>query len=196
MPDATCAPVASRAKQKSKRDSHHRSAERSGTPCANGFNGLLRALPGDRALLSPSSARCMSIVTDLMPASRHQDHAISPYAFHAVRHRRKGVHRIPHPTFVTIAKRPSSRARDAQFAFLRESRKLNSSKISDQFLRREVWRRRVGRDERWPPFVRPPEQSCLYSATPVLSQHPALFPSWFFGTSTGSWRRIAHRSKR
>ena len=106
MPDATCAPGASRAKQKSTRDSHHRSAERSGTPCANGFNGLLRALPGDRALLSPSSARCMSIVTDLMPASRHQDHAISPYAFHAVRHRRKGVHRIPHPTFVTIAKRP------------------------------------------------------------------------------------------
>ena len=114
MPDATCAPAASRAKQKSTRDSHHRSAERSRTPCANGFNGLLRALPGDRALLSPSSARCMSIVTDLMPASRHQDHAISPYAFHAVRHRRKGVHRIPHPTFVTIAKRPSSRARDAR----------------------------------------------------------------------------------
>ena len=154
MPDATCAPGASRAKQKSTRDSHHRSAERSGTPCANGFNGLLRALPGDRALLSPSSARCMSIVTDLMPASRHQDHAISPYAFHAVRHRRKGVHRIPHPTFVTIAKRPSlegagragfcwcfggaiNRAtcgkltrRANQFAFLRESRKVNSSKNS------------------------------------------------------------------
>jgi hypothetical protein len=26
----------------------------SGIPCANGFNGLLRALPGDRALLPPS----------------------------------------------------------------------------------------------------------------------------------------------
>ena len=74
--------------------------------------------------------------------------------------------------------------------------KSTHPKIPDQFPRREVWRRRVGRDERWPPFVRPPEQSCLYSATPVLSQHPALFPSWFFGTSTGSWRRIAHRSKR
>jgi hypothetical protein len=32
----------------------------------------------------------------------------------AVRYRRKSVHRIPHPTFVTIAKRPSSRARDAR----------------------------------------------------------------------------------
>jgi len=103
------APAASRAKQKSTRDSHHRSAERSGTPCANGFNGLLRALPGDRALLSPSSARCMSIVTDLMPASRHQDHAILPSATGAFVLCATRVHRIPHPTFVTIAKRPSFR---------------------------------------------------------------------------------------
>jgi hypothetical protein len=32
------------------------SPKHSGIPCANGFNGLLRALPGDRAFLPPSPA--------------------------------------------------------------------------------------------------------------------------------------------
>jgi hypothetical protein len=53
------APAASRANEKSTQAKSlqvHR--KRSGLPCANGFNGFLRALPGDRALLSPSSARC------------------------------------------------------------------------------------------------------------------------------------------
>ena len=36
--------------------SHHRSTGTPGIPARNGFNGLLRALPGDRAFLSPSSA--------------------------------------------------------------------------------------------------------------------------------------------
>jgi hypothetical protein len=40
----------------------------------NGFNGLLRALPGDRALLPPSPARCGRIFADLAPASGRQDH--------------------------------------------------------------------------------------------------------------------------
>jgi hypothetical protein len=31
----------------------------------NGFNGFLRALPGDRAFLPPSSTRCESIVANL-----------------------------------------------------------------------------------------------------------------------------------
>src|SRR6516162_939579 len=34
----------------------------------DGFNGFLRALPGDRACLSPSSARCQSIVANLASA--------------------------------------------------------------------------------------------------------------------------------
>jgi hypothetical protein len=74
----------------------------------NGFNGLLRALPGDRAFLPPSSTQCASIVADLMPASGHQDHAASPSASNALRLARHRVHRIPGPTLVTIAKRPSS----------------------------------------------------------------------------------------
>src|SRR5438045_8701971 len=44
----------------------------------NGFNGFLRALPGDRAFLSPSSAETSS--ANLTPASRRQDHTTSPSA--------------------------------------------------------------------------------------------------------------------
>jgi hypothetical protein len=46
-------------------------------PHANGFNGLLRALPGERALLPPSFA---GKPATLVPASGHQDHAPSPSA--------------------------------------------------------------------------------------------------------------------
>jgi hypothetical protein len=76
----------------------------------NGLNGFLRALLGDRALLPPSPAEISS--TNLMPASGHQDHTTSPYAESALVSRTTRVHRIPCPTFVTIAKRPSFRARD------------------------------------------------------------------------------------
>jgi hypothetical protein len=56
--------------------------------------------------------RCASIVTGLTPASRRQDHTTSPSAFeNAFVFRIESVHRIPHPTFVTIAKRPSVRER-------------------------------------------------------------------------------------
>jgi hypothetical protein len=52
-------------------------------------------------------------IANLTPASGRQDHTTSPYA----RPRRSSacaahVHRSPHPTSVTIAKRPSFRARD------------------------------------------------------------------------------------
>ena len=80
------------------------SPKQSGFPCAIGFNGFLRALSGDRAFLPPSLADCSA---NLMPASRHQDHATSPSALAPLVRRRPHVHRILHPTFVTIAKRPS-----------------------------------------------------------------------------------------
>ncbi|HXM33974.1 MAG TPA: hypothetical protein VN920_02190, partial [Pyrinomonadaceae bacterium] len=35
---------------------HHESTGTPGIPARNGFNGFLRALPGDRAFLSPSPA--------------------------------------------------------------------------------------------------------------------------------------------
>jgi hypothetical protein len=63
--------------------------ESPGIPARNGFNGFLRALPGDRAFLSPSLAEyvvCPHPVgptchpANLTPASRRQDHTTSPYA--------------------------------------------------------------------------------------------------------------------
>jgi hypothetical protein len=74
-----------------------------GIPRANGFNGFLRALPGDRALLSPSFA---DQTTTLASASGRQNHTTSPSAASALVSCTVRVHRIPLPTSVTIAKRP------------------------------------------------------------------------------------------
>ena len=60
---------------------------------AQWFYGLLRALPGDRAFLSPSPLRSL-FLTSLTPASRRQDHTILPSASGAVRQKRQRVHRI------------------------------------------------------------------------------------------------------
>ena len=59
------------------RVSHHGYTGSPGIPARNGFNGFLRALPGDRALLSPSLANESA---NLTPASRRQDHTTSPSA--------------------------------------------------------------------------------------------------------------------
>src|SRR6266478_344526 len=62
-------------------------------PARNGFNGFLRALPGDRALLPPSPCGLEVLSSpvepneppqDLTPASRRQDHTTSPSASSAV----------------------------------------------------------------------------------------------------------------
>jgi hypothetical protein len=63
---------------------HTGSAEASGLPCAVVY-GLLRALPGERALLPPSSPRSL-LLRNLTPASRRQNHATSPSASACVRH--------------------------------------------------------------------------------------------------------------
>jgi len=44
--------------KKAHQQSHHRWKPSHGIPRAIGFNGFLRALPGDQAFLPPSSARC------------------------------------------------------------------------------------------------------------------------------------------
>src|ERR1700681_4248607 len=62
--------------------------ESPGVPARNGFNGFLRALPGDRACLPPSSADMFLSKpgwadlnsANLTPASGRQDHTTSPYA--------------------------------------------------------------------------------------------------------------------
>jgi hypothetical protein len=58
--------------------------------------GLLRALPGER-LFCHRRLREASLLSDLMPAPRHQDHTTSPYASGASVLRALRVHRIsPH----------------------------------------------------------------------------------------------------
>ena len=81
----------------------------SGLPCAMVY-GLYRALPGDRLVATVIGG---ALPANLMPAPGHQDHTTLPSALAALVSRSLRVHRSPHPTSVTIAKRPSHGARDA-----------------------------------------------------------------------------------
>jgi hypothetical protein len=74
---------------------------------ARRFYDLLRALPGDRAFLPPSLPKGLP-PGNLTPASGRQDHTASSSAKVSLVRRNPRVHRIPHPTFVTTAKRPST----------------------------------------------------------------------------------------
>src|SRR5712671_5389542 len=70
---------------------------------AQWFYGLLRALPGDQACLTPSPAL---LIADLTPASGRQNHTTSPYAAARFVKRTARVHRIP-PRVDDVAQRPS-----------------------------------------------------------------------------------------
>src|ERR1700682_310300 len=59
----------------------------------NGFNGFLRALPGDRAFLPPSPPRSL-LLKNLTPASGRQDHTPSPSASSTFVRSAIRVHRI------------------------------------------------------------------------------------------------------
>jgi hypothetical protein len=80
--------------QKSTGGRSHRYTGEPGIPARNGFNGFLRALPGDRALLSPLPLRSL-LLKNLTPASRRQDHTTSPSASGALVRSTLRVHRIP-----------------------------------------------------------------------------------------------------
>jgi hypothetical protein len=82
---APVAPAALRANKESTQASHHGHAGNVRHSPRNGFNGFLRGRPGDRALLSPSSVRCASIVTNLTSASGCQAHTTSPSACPRIR---------------------------------------------------------------------------------------------------------------
>src|SRR5713101_10174576 len=73
-PAASCAKWVVQGAHEYSQRSHRKSP---GIPARNGFNGFLRALPGDRAFLSPSLANESA---NLTPASRRQDHTTSPSA--------------------------------------------------------------------------------------------------------------------
>src|SRR5258705_8519901 len=75
------APAVSRAKLQKKRTRAYRFS--GGNPAfpAQWFYGLLRALPGDQACLTPSPAL---LIADLTPASGRRNHTTSPYANSAI----------------------------------------------------------------------------------------------------------------
>ena len=54
--------------------------KRSGTPCANGFNGFLRDLPGVHDFLVTVIGAMPSTLANLTPAKGRQDHTTSPSA--------------------------------------------------------------------------------------------------------------------
>ena len=96
---AACAVV------ESTRVSHHGHAGNVRHSPRSGFNGFLRALPGDRACLPPSPLRSL-LLGSLMPASGHQDHTTSPSASTRARQSRGSRPPHPAPTFVTMANAP------------------------------------------------------------------------------------------
>src|ERR1700722_151602 len=69
------------------RVSHHGYTGSPGIPARNGFNGFLRALLGDRALLSPSLTRIAP--QSLTPTSGRQDHTTSSSASACPRQKRR-----------------------------------------------------------------------------------------------------------
>ena len=75
----------------------------------NGLRLITRS-PWEPGFLAPIAAQI--VPHDLVPASGHQDHAISPSVSAAFVLRTLHVHRIPASRVVTIAIRPSSSRRD------------------------------------------------------------------------------------
>jgi hypothetical protein len=89
------APAASRGRIENTRVSHHgRTGNRPAFPHANGFNGFLRALSGDRAFLPPSprNAEALSRVDASVEASGPHD-----FAVRLTRVRLARLKRPPHP---------------------------------------------------------------------------------------------------
>jgi hypothetical protein len=98
-------------KVKNTRVSHHRFTGNAQHSLRDGFNGYF-ALSPVTGLFCHRRARGF-LLENLTPASGRQDHTTSPSASAPLVLRRQNVHRIPLPTFVTTAKRPSLSRRDA-----------------------------------------------------------------------------------
>ena len=102
---AGCSPHPQPRTQKNAHErSRHRFAETIRPSLRNGLRLIPRSprRPGFLATVA-----CRSLPADLTPASGRQDHTALPSAMSSLVLRRHRVHRIPHPTFVTTAKRPS-----------------------------------------------------------------------------------------
>jgi hypothetical protein len=66
--------------QKKSTRQNHRFSQNTRPSLRGGWNGVFRALPGDRAFLPPSPARRVSAFASLAPASGRQDHTAWPSA--------------------------------------------------------------------------------------------------------------------
>jgi hypothetical protein len=102
-----CAAAASRSRNANAPESCMNLCSSKSEGAGNGFNGFLRALPGDRAFLPPSP-RNATHCRELTSASRYQDHTTSPSTNGAFVSAPSASTASP-LTFVTIAKRPSLR---------------------------------------------------------------------------------------
>jgi len=90
------APIASRANEKSTRASHHRFIRIIRLSPRDGFNGFLRALPGEPGFLATVAGHdAKTSSAGLTPASGRQDHASSPHASRRSSVDTIRVHRIP-----------------------------------------------------------------------------------------------------
>src|SRR5207247_3839112 len=103
MPGAQCARSLACKIKIAQEHSHHGHTGNHPALPAQWFYGFLRALPGDRACLPPSSAL---LLADLTPASGRQNHTTSPSAAARFVKRTDRVHRIP-PRVDDVAQRPS-----------------------------------------------------------------------------------------
>jgi hypothetical protein len=84
--------------------------DRPGIPCASGFNGFLRALPGEPGFVATIAYGSSSDELDIsVGISGPHDFAVRDERLRLVRQSRPPH---PAPTFVTIAKRPSCVAQD------------------------------------------------------------------------------------
>src|SRR5947209_4463076 len=113
MPGVLATPAALCAKIKSTQASHHRYCHCTGIPCANGFNGFLRTLSGDRALLPPSSAKRLRRFSASVGAPRPHDFAVRRIA---TRHLTTLRPSHPAPHVPDDAQRPSWWARDGRIS--------------------------------------------------------------------------------
>jgi hypothetical protein len=102
MPGARCARSLVCKKQTHERSHHGHTGNHPAFP-AQWFYGLLRALPGDHACLTPSPAL---LLADLTPALGRQNDTTWPSASALLVKHAARVHRIP-PRVDDVAQRPS-----------------------------------------------------------------------------------------
>src|SRR5260370_36623349 len=104
---------------------------------AQWFYGLLRALPGDQACLTPSSAL---LLADLTPALGRQNDTTSPSAT-APSSLAPPASTASRPTFVTIAKRPSEEPGPNRYIadFTPASSEISEIQKSAEGRRSRIW---------------------------------------------------------